>query len=210
MNSILSKFKGTESILFDMGNVLLDIDIQKSVTALLDINIDGIISEFIFPSPLPIFKEYECGRVNNEEFINSFVTKYKIKNLNEEKFWHAWNALFDQFDPKRIELLKKLNKNYDLYVLSNTNSVHVKKFNDIYRDQFHEEFSSMFKSCFYSNELKCRKPESKIYKKVIEMANINPAKSIFIDDLKENVVAAEKCGFNTHHLTLGQTILDIF
>ena len=43
------------------------------------------------------------------------------------------------------------------------------------------------------------KPAESAFRKVIELAGIDPRQSIFIDDLAENVAAAERVGFRGHH-----------
>lgn len=210
MKGVLDRFNEVENVIFDLGNVVLDIDIQRGVDALMKLKIGGLVAENIFPKPLKIFEEYERGEISSLQFFEYFVEKYEVKNLNQTDFWSAWNSIFYEFDPRRIELIKKLSENYNVYLLSNTNAEHVKKFNDMFRTQFNEEFCAQFKRCFYSNELKCRKPESEIYNKVIEATGISAQKTVFIDDLEKNVIAARECGLNGHHLVEGETILDIF
>lgn len=201
-----------KSIVFDLGNVVLDIDIQKSVDAFKELNIAGLVSDNIFPSPLPIFENYERGELSSVEFLSKFRENYpSASKINDEKFWWAWNILFGKFEPKRIELIKKLSEEYSVYLLSNTNEEHVRFFKELYKKQFGEEFESLFVKSFYSNELLCRKPDRIIYEKVIAETGVNPSETLFIDDLQKNVEGARQCGLIAYHLVAGrETILDIF
>ncbi|MFI3261314.1 MAG: HAD family phosphatase [Rikenellaceae bacterium] len=210
MKGILEEYGNIDAIIFDLGNVLLDIDIQRSIDAFMALNIVGLKPEDVFPSPLKIFKDYETGKVSTMQFFDFFKEKYGVKNVEEENFWAAWNVLLNNFDPKRIELLQKLGKNHDLYLLSNTNAEHVRFIGEMFRKQFKYEFCSLFKRCFYSNEVKCRKPDAEIYQKLIDQTGIIPEKSLFIDDLEANVIGARRCGINSYCLKQNETILDIF
>lgn len=209
MKNILTNKPEIENIIFDFGNVILDIDIQKSIDAFMALNIEGLKPENIFPSPLAIFEEYERGLITTHEFYESFKKEYKAHHISEEQFFNAWNALLLHFDPKRIAKLQELAKSYNLYLLSNTNAKHVEVFNADFKAQFGYEMSSLFTHCYYSNELKTRKPDSDIYEKVLALSHLNPSKTIFIDDLKENTEAAGRSGLHTHHLQLPESILDI-
>ncbi|MFI3267967.1 MAG: HAD family phosphatase [Rikenellaceae bacterium] len=210
MKSVLEGSGNINAIIFDLGNVLLDIDIQRSIDGFMNLNIGGLKPEDVFPSPLKIFKDYEMGKVSSMQFFDFFKREYDVKNVEEANFWAAWNVLLNDFDPQRIELLRKLGESYDLYVLSNTNAEHVRRFNEMFRKQYKQEFCSLFKRCFYSNEMKMRKPNAEIYLKVIQQTGIDPQKTLFIDDLEENVEAARKCGINGYCLKQNETILDIF
>ena len=50
--------------------------------------------------------------------------------------------------------------------------------------------------CFVSYELKCWKPDVKIYQKMIEKLNCKPNEIIFIDDKEKNVIGAKSLGIN--------------
>lgn len=52
------------------------------------------------------------------------------------------------------------------------------------------------------------KPEPEIYQIAIERFDLDPAETIFIDDLKVNIDAARARGFQGHHFTGPQGLLD--
>lgn len=54
-----------------------------------------------------------------------------------------------------------------------------------------------FDFVWLSFELKCRKPDEKIYRIVEEDCKIKPENILFIDDSKENIETAKKLGWNT-------------
>ena len=56
--------------------------------------------------------------------------------------------------------------------------------------------SDYFDKIYISYQMKCTKPDLKIYRMMIEDAGINPSESLFIDDSKLNIHAASECGLS--------------
>lgn len=211
MKFILDTPKKIKNLVFDFGNVVMDIDIAKTVEAFMKLNIDGLKPENIFPLPLPIFEDFEIGAINETEFIEKFRTIFPAaRDVKDSDFWDAWNILLLGFDPERIKLLKTLSKEYKIYILSNTNAEHVEYFSNLFESQFGIKLSDLFVKLFYSNEMGLRKPNLEIYHRVAKESNIDPSETLFIDDLLENVEAAKECGFQGFHLKSDVTILNIF
>ncbi len=90
-------------------------------------------------------------------------------------------------------LLKKLKEEnkYRLFLLSNTSPLHFEYIKQKY------DYVNLLEKFALSYELKSLKPDDIIYKKTIVHLGIDPAESVFIDDLKENCEAAEKHGIRT-------------
>lgn len=203
--------KNIDNIIFDFGGVIMDININKTIAAFVELNIEGLNAEDIISSHKKFLHDLEVGTLTPDEFINVIHCEYpKAKNISDEKIWDAWNALLQPYDKNRVEMLKKLKSNYNLYLLSNTNLPHRIRFKKIYEEQFNENLEDLFIHCFYSDEMHLRKPNSEIYKQVVEESKIEPTKTLFIDDNEANVVAAQMFGLHAYHLTNGERITDLF
>jgi glucose-1-phosphatase len=111
---------------------------------------------------------------------------------------------------KRVEMLKVLAKNYDVYLFSNTNAIHIKRLHKEFREMYGIEFPSLFVKDFYSHEIHERKPDLNSYLKVIELSGIIPAKTLFVDDLEKNILGAEKAGLKTFWLKEGTEVSEVF
>ena len=207
-----NKFKKPiKNIIFDFGNVILDIDIALTIKAFDKFGIDELNSEDIHPYQRDFFLDIELGVISDDEFLEKLRVKYPSAiNISDEEIWKAWNVLLLDFDPRRIELLKKVAENYNIYILSNTNHPHRVCFMEKFRAQFGFELESLFTQCYYSDVMKLRKPDTKIYTQLIEDAGIQPQESLFIDDNLCNFTGAEEAGLSWYHLTGGETILDMF
>jgi len=104
--------------------------------------------------------------------------------------------------PSRLSLLKELEKNYKLYLLSNTNEIHYHYFNQYLSKAFGiQKLDQIFTKCFYSHQLKLRKPDPEIFLKVLSLADLKADECLFIDDSKDNVKTARNLGIHgiTHH-----------
>ena len=114
------------------------------------------------------------------------------------------------FPSERIELLKRLKNKYRLFLLSNTNAIHLAAFQKIYREAFNNELlSDLFEKVYYSHEVKLRKPNKEVYEFVLKDSHLIPAETLFIDDALVNVEAARESGMKGIHIQPGQTILDL-
>ena len=86
------------AIIFDLGGVILNIDISKTRQAFEDIGFPEIHKLFGLGHADSFFKEHENGRVSDEEFIRKIVEKLQGK-VSEEQVIQAWNALLLDFPP---------------------------------------------------------------------------------------------------------------
>ena len=94
---------------------------------------------------------------------------------------------------------------YSIWLLSNTNPKHV-------RDEIEKRytFPNLVSGAVYSFYVGSRKPHKEIYLTAAELAGTQPANSIFIDDMAENIDAATEAGFTgIQYFTTEQLIEDL-
>lgn len=179
------------TVFFDIGGVLIDIHPNKTyehISKCTGVN-KKIIQEAF---PHDVHNQYEKGLIsNNDWFLNYKKSLKELSVLNEFDFWTAWKLLLGK-EKKTIELIKLLKPYYSIWLLSNTNPQHIE-------DEIKKKyiFPTLSDGEIYSFEVGERKPKSTIYKIAIEKASTTPEKSIFIDDLIENVQGAMDFGINS-------------
>jgi putative hydrolase of the HAD superfamily len=102
-----------------------------------------------------------------------------------------------------------LKEKYNVLILSNTNAIHQRAF-DRHIGEFipSKTMADMVHTAYYSHELGLRKPDPHIYQKVIDLQNLNPAKTLFFDDRIENITAAQARGIQAIQVTYSDQILD--
>jgi glucose-1-phosphatase len=104
---------------------------------------------------------------------------------------------------ERIDLIKFLRKNYRTAVLSNTNQIHVEKFDEILQQNTSEKsLFELFDLVFLSHEMGLAKPDVAIYETVLKKISISPDKVLFFDDLAANLEGAKKTGIQTYQISI--------
>jgi putative hydrolase of the HAD superfamily len=184
--------KKIKAVILDLGVVIINIDQEKTLRAFERLGID---LEDINES-MPIFKQYEKGEISDEDFIVILKTALKGQ-ATEEKIIKAWNAMILDIPAYRFRLIEKLREHYKVYLLSNTNSIHIKEIRD-YINTYHqnEDWQNTFDKMFLSYEIGLRKPEPGFYEHVLNEINLKADETIFIDDSRANIKGAEKLGIN--------------
>lgn len=190
----------TKNIIFDLGGVLLDLDFQKTIDAFEKLGLNDFGNMFSQFKADELFIKLETGHFNEPDFYEA-IKKRTAKKISETEIDHAWNALILQFRIESLALLEKLATDHNLYLLSNTNSIHLKYFKQIFTKQTGKHsLDSYFSKAWYSNEVGLRKPGATIFEFVLKDGNLEAAETLFIDDTLANIEAAQKLGFKTHHL----------
>ena len=183
-----------KNIIFDFGDIF--INLKKSAT-IDELNKLGVTN--ISESMIKIYHQYEMGKISTEEFVNYF---HKEFNLKKEEIIRCWNAILLDFPKRRLDFLKTLynSKKYRLFLLSNTNDLHISWIKENLGDKVYNEFKNYFEKFYLSHEINFRKPNINIYEFVLEQNNLNAEETLFIDDTKENTDAAEKIGIKVWNL----------
>jgi glucose-1-phosphatase len=202
---VIKSFKVTDPnkikiIIFDLGNVLIDIDLNRTIEAFKKLGVEKFEDLYTLQKQTRIFSDYETGKISTAEFRNLLRPYLKI-NVSDEDIDNAWMAMLTYLPEERVRLLKKLKTRYKLYLLSNTNEMHVAYFEKEADKVFGKNiFARLFEKTYYSNEVQMRKPDVEIFQHVIKDAGINPSETLFIDDAEKNVEGARKAGLIGHWL----------
>src|SRR6202140_4786484 len=123
--------KDIKNIIFDLGGVIMDIDVKQTLQAFSGLGLKNIHEYFGHGFAASFFSDHEAGRISDEAFLGE-IKKLLSGEVSDEAVIEAWNALLLRFPPDRIALLKELKSKYRLFLFSNTNAIHYKKFSEIY------------------------------------------------------------------------------
>jgi len=187
-----------KNIIFDFGGVLLDLDYNKTYAELSKVMGLEIDAENIPAHIFKILLGYEKGEINTETFLWNLQKESQKLTPQPDKLIKAWNAMLLGWNSERFQFLVELRKKYNVYLLSNTNDLHlewVKK--DLKKTHKIKDFDTKyFDKTYYSHLMRARKPEPNIYNMVLEDAEILAEESLFIDDNAENVEGAKRVGIH--------------
>lgn len=144
-----------------------------------------------------VFKEYETGKVTSEEFVRRVAAHYPHPP-SRERVEEAWNAMLIDFSPERFDLLRSLRNSYRLFLLSNTNEIHIRYCDRYIKNRFGiDKLEFLFEKAWYSHLIGMRKPDPGIFKYLLADAGLLAGETLFVDDLRENTSAAESLGIST-------------
>jgi putative hydrolase of the HAD superfamily len=201
-----------KNIIFDLGHVLLDLDFEKvenSFKTLLQDEFDQVYWRLHEEGH---FLNYELGKFEEAVFIER-IQLASAKNISAQAIIDAWNSMLVQIPKQRIDMLRRLKNEFNVFLLSNTNATHIKwldghlqrdhQINIRYFDQ------ELFQKAYYSHKLHLRKPNQEIYELVLSNAGIRASETLFIDDLAENLEGARSLGIKGYQHMVGHDIAEV-
>ena len=200
--------KNIDNIIFDLGNVILNIDYQNTIDAFEKIGVPDASIFYSKSSQLNIFNQLETGRISKQNFILE-IQKF-VPKASASQIINAWNAILQDLPNERLEILKNIKDKFSIFLLSNTNTIHIEKIIDKLGKKKYEEFYNLFDKVYYSHEVKLRKPNADIFKLVIKENCLSIKNTLFIDDSIQHIESAKKIGLKTYHLDGNETLESIF
>lgn len=203
---VMSTFK---NILFDLGGIFLNIDYQKTEQAFVDLGVKDFNALFSQQFSNQLFEALETGKIMPNDFYDAFRMETKLA-VSNEAIQQAWNAMLLDFPEERLHWLENVAQQYPVYLFSNTNIIHYQSFISNFEQNFPKKsFNDYFRKAYYSHELGMRKPYSESYLKIMELENLDPKETLFIDDTPKNIEGAQEAGLQTILLNNGRTVLDL-
>ena len=201
---------GIKNIIFDLGGVILNIRYQNALEAFQKLSTSQQTIAFSQQKQSRLFDDYETGRISDQAFREGLRQHYEIE-ASDAEIDAAWNAMLLDIPKERIELLRALRKDHKLFLLSNTNAIHLIAFNKIVQDSFGmPALDELFDKCYYSHLVDDRKPNPAIFERIVEENNLQKAETLFIDDSIQHIESAAKVGLKTLHLQPPLTINQFF
>lgn len=190
---IQAQMNKISTIIFDLGGVILDLDQGKTLRAFAR---KGLDLEDVNEAS-PIFNDFETGKITAPDFRQGIKSLFK-GNITDTEIDEAWNAMLLDTYEERFRIIEGLRKQFRIYLLSNTNSIHI----DFVRDYLNKHFSlerwdNLFDKQYLSYEIGLRKPNKNIYEYVLNDIQKQPQECLFIDDSFANIKGAESAGIQT-------------
>lgn len=199
-----------ETIIFDFGGVILDIDPQITINEFVNLGFKDFEKIATAEFKNDILGKFERGIMTPEVFRNKLREFLNI-DVSDQEIDSAWNALLYDIPRKRIEVIEEVKKHYNIYLLSNSNELHYDLFvRDLQLRFGYREFDELFHKSYFSFDLHLLKPNPEIYEFVVNQHSLTPENTLFIDDRLENIEAARNLGIKTFHLEKPMKIRDMF
>lgn len=188
-----------QAIILDLGGVVLDIDYNRAVQAFSALGFEDFDQHYSQLKQDGLFDRLETGRIDPAEFRS--VIRRRIPHVSDTDIDNAWNALILDFPEGRLEFIRSLNKRLPVFLLSNTNVIHLNFFNRLLQEKTGSQgLNDYFTKVYLSHEIGQRKPDPDAFLAIIREQGLNPATTLFVDDSPQHVEAARALGLQTLHL----------
>lgn len=197
-----------KNIIFDLGGVLLNLDVAQTRNAFIKLGLKQIDDLFRIGHAAGFFRDYEVGSITDEAFVEE-ARRLCHPGTSDSEVIDAWNIMLLDFPAERVHFLQQLKNKYRVFLFSNTNAIHLQAFHKSYRQVYGSAMDELFEKAYYSHVISHRKPDVAAFEYVINDSSVNAAETLFIDDALVNVEGARKAGLQALHLTDGKTILDL-
>lgn len=191
-----------DTLILDLGGVLIDVDYTASASAFHALGFPDFDGLYTKARQTDLFDRFETGELSPEGFRDA-VRELLGAGLSDADIDASWNAMLGTVPPARIELVRALRQRYRLLLLSNTNAIHVPAFEAIIaRDLGITDFKALFHGAYYSCAMGLRKPHAAAFHHVLQQHGADPARTLFIDDSIQHVIGAREAGLHAEHLEL--------
>ena len=199
-----------KNIIFDLGGVILDLSVDSTLASFSELSgkpQDEIKQLF---NTAEEFAQYERGNLSDEEFRNFIRRLYQV-DAPDETIDACWVAMLKELPVAKLQLLLELKGEFNTFLLSNTNGIHLTYFNTVsLAPHALHSLDAYFHRAYYSHLMGKRKPDTEIYQQVLDENEMDPAQTIFLDDMVSNLEGASKLGIKTIHIPTPEFLYSLF
>ncbi len=191
-----------KNIIFDLGGVFLPLNMQATLDAFTKLGAKDFNSIYTIKSQEKFFDLFDKGLIQPDEFRIE-LKKHLDNKTTFEQIDNAWNAMLNLIPQSKIDFITAVKNNYTIYLLSNTNAIHVAKFEADHLQYYgYDILKTLFIKTYYSNNTGMRKPDKEIFEMVLAENNLEADETVFFDDSMQHVEGALKAGVSAYHLDL--------
>ena len=201
--------KDINTIIFDFGGVLLNLDMQACLTAFKQLGGDTI-NEYLDPyKQNGLFLEFEEGKISTSDFFER-LQKIVGNNATVKELETAYLSFLGEIPSYKLDLLLQLRKKYKVYMLSNINQFIFEYCKKTYFETDNHVFEDYFDKAYLSYEIGICKPDRRIFDYMIADARLTPQHCLYIDDSEKNIETAKTLEFATYLAKTEEDFSDLF
>jgi putative hydrolase of the HAD superfamily len=197
------------AVIFDLGGVLINLDYQKTIRAFQELGVSNFEEMYSQASQTNLFNDFETGKVSAQRFVNALLD-YVPAGTSPNKIVQAWNAMILDVPLDRLKLLQQLHEKLPVFLLSNTNSLHVPVVRREWAKSTEMPMEAYFKKIYFSHEINRRKPHQEVFDFVCNEQQLDKNSTLFIDDTLQHIEGARSAGIQTFHLTNPNDLFQLF
>ena len=193
----MKQFNNISTIIFDLGGVLCDLDIDRCIMNFKQLGLENFEHYLNNFGQSGFFMQVEKGLINDDEF-RSEVRKLTSKSLTNEQINDAWNSFLVGIPTEKLDIILELRKKFRIIMLSNTNIIHFPNTVARFFNYNGKKLTDFFDKCYLSYEMKMAKPDAEIFLKLLEDEQVQANQCLFLDDGLKNINQAQMLGLQTY------------
>ncbi|MBR4775543.1 MAG: HAD family phosphatase [Bacteroidales bacterium] len=183
-----------KAIVFDIGGVLVGLDMERCIRAFRQRLGFERITELLDPfHQKGIYGEMEAGEVSADDF-RAYILAESRPGCRPEDVDLAMKELLAEMPEDTVRTVRDLSARYPLYLLSNNNAISMGHIYALFREKGIEP-GTTFRDQFISYQMRMLKPSRAIYDEAARRIGLSPEEILFIDDSPTNVRAAQEAGW---------------
>lgn len=200
-----------KNIIFDFGGVLVNLTRNRWVESFRQLGVYNIWENMMVNSykHKDLYEQLELGNISTAAF-RAGIRRLTKRQVTDEEIDRAWVSMLGNIPPYKLDWLLKLQENYHLCLLSNTNCLHWEWAEQNEFKYKGYEASDFFDRIYLSYKLHMQKPDHGIFQFVLDDAGIKAEETFFIDDSSANCRAAEQLGISTYTPECGEDWQHLF
>ncbi len=200
--------EGIKNIIFDLGGVIYAVDYHKTIQAFEALGIEDFEGVYAKAGQSDLFDNLETGKISKTAFFDG-IKQLSGSEISEAEITHARNAMLLDFMSDALECLKRLKGQYRIFLLSNTNEIHIQEIENRVGEVAFTDFCALFEQVYLSHDLGLRKPHTEVFTHIVKEQALDSTETLFIDDSIQHVQGALKAGLKVHHLKDGERIIQL-
>lgn len=200
--------KKVKALLFDLGGVIVDLDYKKTASAFENIGLKNAEKAYSQFNQTDLFNDFETGHISGEEFLAE-VRKKITTQVSSSEITKAWNSMILGFQHAKLKEIKKLSEKVPCYLLSNTNEIHLSYIEQLLQEMGFKHFLNVFKSCYFSHQIRKRKPHKETFEWVLHQMNYQAQDVLFIEDSPQHIKGAKSAKLNTFYFKKDSNLSDV-
>jgi len=196
------KFPQPESLLFDLGGVVIDIDFRRAFRAwqpISSLSVDKIEEKFKFDGE---YARHERGEISAAEYFEHLRSTLSLSG-DDARIREGWNSIYIGEIPETVALVRCARRRLPCHAFTNTNAAH----QAAWSAQF-PAVTGLFGRIFASHEIGRRKPEREAFEHIGHALGVPLDSIMFFDDLVENIEGAQAAGLQAVHVRSPRDVRD--
>jgi putative hydrolase of the HAD superfamily len=198
-----------KAVIFDLGGVIVNIDYAATIEAFGTLGYGDFQSVYSQAQQTGLINDLETGIISSQRFVNELLPYLKV-GTSPNKVIAAWNAMIGSVPPERLSLLQIVRQKCPIYLLSNTNDIHMQAILRSWKASSSQPMGDFFDGIYLSYKIGMCKPDVEIFEFICRENQLNPSDTLFIDDSIQHIEGARLAGLQTIHLTHFDSLDQLF